>query len=270
MIMDFTISAYRKLLESLLSRGYLFLTFKEYISAGVMPENNSILILRHDVDLLPANSLRTAELEHSLGIKGTYYFRIVPGSYDREIIKKIAELGHETGYHYEDVDLANRKFKAENGKVEISEDELIDLSYESFRANLDMIRETADVKTICMHGSPLSKFDNKIIWKKYDYRELGLIGEPYLDIDWEKFGYLTDTGRKWNGRSVSVRDKVSSQNSFDFRSTYDIIKGIKTLPSRLMITVHPQRWNDDMLKWTKELAAQNIKNVIKKYFFVRR
>ena len=99
---------------------------------------------------------------------------------------------------------------------------------------------------------------------------MDLIGEPYLDLDWEKFGYLTDTGRKWNGGSVSVRDKVSSQNTLNFRSTYDIIKGAKELSDRLMITVHPQRWNDDMLKWTKELVAQNIKNIIKKYFFVSR
>ena len=37
-----------------------------------------------------------------------------------------------------------------------------------------------------------------------------------------------------------------------------------------MITVHPQRWNDNIFNWTKELVTQSGKNVIKKYFFVKR
>ena len=53
--------------------------------------------------------------------------------------------------------------------------------------------------TIRMHGSPLSPFDNKIVWQKYNYRELEIIGDPYFDIDWNEFGYLTDTGRRWDG-----------------------------------------------------------------------
>ena len=62
-----------------------------------------VVILRHDVDTLPENSLKTAKLEHDLGIKGTYYFRIVRESYDEIIIKQIAGLGHEIGYHYENL-----------------------------------------------------------------------------------------------------------------------------------------------------------------------
>ena len=268
--MDFTVSTYKKLLESLISAGYSFVPFKDYILSKEYPNSKSIIILRHDVDRLPQNSLRTALIENSLGIKGTYYFRIVPESYNEEIIREISKLGHEIGYHYEDVDLANQQLKIENSKFESGEDLLIDLSYEIFCKNLNKIKTTADVSTICMHGSPLSKFDNKIIWKKYDYRNLGLIGEPYLDLDWNEFGYLTDTGRRWNGGDVSVRDKVNSKKLFGFRSTLDIIKNIDKLTDRIMITVHPQRWNDNLINWTTELVLQNIKNIIKKYFFVRR
>jgi len=31
-----------------------------------------------------------------------------------------------------------------------------------------------------------------------------------------------------------------------------------------MINTHPQRWNDNIFYWTKELLAQNVKNQIKK------
>ena len=59
-----------------------------------------------------------------------------------------------------------------------------------------------------MHGSPLSRYDNRKLWEKYDYREFGIIGEPYFDIDFNKVLYLTDTGRRWDGEAVSVRDKA--------------------------------------------------------------
>ena len=42
------------------------------------------------------------------------------------------------------------------------------------------------IETICMHGSPLSRYDNRKIWEKYNYRDYGIIGEPYFDVDFRK------------------------------------------------------------------------------------
>jgi len=52
------------------------------------------------------------------------------------------------------------------------------LAIEDFRINLDKFRAIYPVKTICMHGSPLSKFDNRLLWEKYDYRDFGIVGSP--------------------------------------------------------------------------------------------
>lgn len=274
--MDFTLITFKSFLETLISSGYSFILFKVFINSET--NNNSNIILRHDVDNLPQNALRTAEIEHSLGIKGSYYFRILKSSFNVDIIKKISELGHEIGYHYEDVDLARKKisphsgmpFAAKGKSKKINENQLIDLAYESFCENLEKMRRIADIKTICAHGSPLSPYDNKMIWNKYNYKKLGIIGEPSFDVDWNEFAYFTDTGRRWNGDNVSVRDRVNSNYKFNFKSTNDIINNINTLPSHIMITVHPQRWNDNIFSWTKELVTQAGKNVIKKYFFVKR
>jgi len=209
--MDFTIKKYSSLLHSLLEGKYEYYTYGDYVKYSIINHQSPCIILRHDVDRLPHNSLRLAELENALGIKGSYYFRVVPGSYDIDIMNKIAELGHEIGYHYEDVDLIIRKSKLKI-KNERDIDLLIDMSYESFSTNLAMLRRNFDIKTICMHGSPQSQYDNKIIWLKYDYKNLGLTGEPYLDIDWDEWGYLTDTGRRWNGSNVSIRDKVGNNH----------------------------------------------------------
>lgn len=43
--------------------------------------------------------------------------------------------------------------------------------------------------------------------KYYDYRNYGIIAEPYFDLDFSKVLYLTDTGRRWDGNKVSMRDR---------------------------------------------------------------
>jgi hypothetical protein len=88
-----------------------------------------------------------------------------------------------------------------------------------------------------MHGSPRSKWDSRRIWDKYDYRKLGVIGEPYFDIDFNEVFYLTDTGRRWDGWKVSLRDKIPQQEQWKkqglvFHSTSEIIQAAKTTNSQ--------------------------------------
>lgn len=251
--MDFTQNYYTKFLKSFLEKEYSFLTFEQF----VIQSASRVVILRHDVDKLPLNSLQTAQIENQLGICSSYYFRIVKKSNKPDIINQIADLGHEIGYHYEDMALTR-------GNVE--------KAIISFTENLTYFRRFYPVKTICMHGSPMSKYDNRDIWKKYDYREYGIIAEPYFDLDFSKVLYLTDTGRMWDGDKVSVRDKPSNkleynlQSEYKFKSTSNIIDAINqnTLPNQIMINTHPQRWTDEKLPWFKELVMQNAKNVVKR------
>lgn len=257
--MDFTLSAYKELLTSLLNQGYTFQTFEKFL---VNPKPKAI-VLRHDVDLLPRNSLTTAQIENNMGICGSYYFRITDKSFNVSIIKQIAALGHEIGYHYETMDSCHGN---------------IDLAYEEFKTNLNKFRQILPVSTVCMHGSPLSKYDNRKIWDKYSYRQLGIIGEPYYDVDFSSVLYLTDTGRRWDGDKVSVRDKVnvsgeiSHFDHYEMHSTYDIIKALKArkLPEKIMINVHPQRWTANYFAWLKELILQNVKNQIKRIIVRKR
>jgi hypothetical protein len=277
--MDFTLLSYRNLLETLLLKGFSFITFADFLAeeGDVANPSRKIIILRHDVDLKPHNSLATAIIEAELGIKGSYYFRMVPESFDVEIIKQIASLGHEVGYHYETMDTASLRLNVKREELsERGNEELIDYAYNVFCENLGTFRKTYPVSTICMHGSPQSGFDNKDIWKKYDYKQLGLLGEPYFDIDFNDFFYLTDTGRCWNGYRFSVRDKMPQQEQWIkdglvFGRTSDIVRAAhaNALPPRIMITVHPQRWTNSPLAWMWELLFQNIKNVVK-WFVVRR
>lgn len=250
--MDFTVKIYKQLLQSLISRNYAFQTFEEFLKT---PEKKSI-VLRHDVDLLPYKSLAFAKLQAELGIKGVYYFRAVPESWDELVINKISQLGHEIGYHYECLTTCSGDMAK---------------GMNDFEKNLEALRKLVPVSTICMHGSPMSKYDSKDLWIENDYKNYGIIGEPYFDVDFKKVFYITDTGRKWDGHKVSVRDRVNSSFKLSFHSTKEIIGAISNdqLPKKVMFTFHPQRWNDNLFMWFKELILQNLKNVIKKLFFVK-
>jgi len=290
---DFTLKTYKKLLTKLIQAGYGFITFEGYIQSPDKKEK--AIILRHDVDKKPLQSLRTAEMENDQGIKGTYYFRVVKNELPREVIECIAKLGHEVGYHYDDLNAA---------------DGVVENALYLFKKNLAKLREVAPVKTACMHGSPMSRFDNRDLWKNFDYHELGIIGEPYFDVDFNEVMYLTDTGRRWDGDKVSIRDKVIGNGlwvmgkrekkigdrlevmgdgenrgqkendsrgavcdppALQFHSTMDIIKALRNnqLPDKIMLTIHPQRWTDNDFLWIKELIWQKFKNLIK-YMKIKR
>ena len=258
---DFTLEKYRKLIEYLKSRQYNFQSFRDYILKPI----EKTIILRHDVDRLPINALTMAEIEKEYGINSSYYFRYIPGIFNEEIIVKITGLGHEVGFHYETVDTVT----SDKLKVTSNKDEIIDRAYELFCEKLEEFRKIAEIKTICMHGSPRGKWDNRIIWEKYNYRDLGIIGEPYFDVDWNELGYLTDTGRRWNGDKYNVRDKVNSKYNFNLASTNHIINNIDNLPDKLMINIHPHRWFNFGIMWIREFILQNTKNTVK-YIIVRR
>lgn len=247
--MDFTLKIYKQLLSELKKAGYEFITFEEYCE-GKRPAK--FVILRHDVDLRAGHSLATAQAEAAMGMKASYFFRVVPQSNQPDKIMAMAALGHEIGYHYEDLSI----FKGNK-----------ESALAHFEKQLSHFRQFYPVRTICMHGSPTSRFDNRDLWKYYNYHDVGIIGEPYFDVDFEDVFYITDTGRCWDGDKFSVRDKVKSSFTQSYHSTTDIIRAAQagTLPSRIMMTTHPQRWTDDTMEWLLEWAMQNVKNVVKRW-----
>ncbi len=226
----------------------------------------------------PEDYLKLAQLQHGLGIRGTYYFRIYPHKGNEAAIREIAGMGHEIGYHYDDLTECRGDYEK---------------AILRFQKNLEYLRRFGPVTTATMEGAPLSGYDNRDLWAvrplvtersrsaslapssaspaprpHFHYRDFGIKTEPYFDIDFSEFFYLTDTGRRWDGWKFSVRDKIPVHQDrwiaqgLVFQHTADIIKATRagTLPPRVMITVHPQRWNDAFLPWAKELLWQNVKN----------
>lgn len=254
MTRDYTAKVYTRLIQTILEKGYRTLSYEDYVNKDFA--GDKVYILRHDVDYKPYNAVNTATIEATAGAKGTYYFRIINETNVPDAIEKIAKLGHEIGYHYEDLSLCRGNYEK---------------AYEQFLKNLAYFRKYYPVTTICMHGSPLSKWDNRFIWKKYNYRDSGIIAEPYFDTDFNKVLYITDTSRHWNASDYSVRDKVDGLKAI-IHSTDHLMQQLQTdkLPQHIMQNIHPHRWTDNYLGWSKELVFQNLKNVIKKFIVSRK
>jgi hypothetical protein len=252
--MDFNLTTYKKLLNSLHLQSFLFYTVSDYFSNPDV--GTPFVLLRHDVEKKYENALQMAQLQHDLGIKGSYYFRLLHKSGNEAIIKEIAALGHEIGYHYDDLSECSGNYEK---------------AIQRFQQNIAYLRQFAPVTSITMEGAPLSKYDNRQLWEKYNYRDFGIIAEPYFDLDFDEIFYLTDTGRRWDGWRMSIRDKVPQQEEWNkkgliFHSTRDIIHAASEgrLPDKIMMTFHPQRWDDKPLRWLKELVFQGVKNQVKR------
>lgn len=246
---EFTYGSFISLLKTFLESGYEITTVEEYLRNK--DADRKVLILRHDVDRYPENTMHLATLEHQIGVHCTYYFRIIPSVYKEDIIKKVHDMGHEVAYHYEDLSLVKGNYKD---------------AIAHFEKGLNMIRKFAKAETICMHGSPMSKWDNKKIWEKYNYRDYGIIGATSFDIDYNKVFYISDNGWGWNNTKVSVRDKVSTHFDIPIKNTEHLKSLVSSgsLPDQVMINAHPDTFFDPGFKWWLNKILIKSKNIVKR------
>jgi len=241
--LDFTQIKYQQLLTTIMESDYSPVTVRDYFEKT--PKR--CIIIRHDVDLSANHALKIAKVESDMDIKSTYYFRMKSRVFVPEIITQIAALGHEIGYHYEVLDKAKGDY---------------DIAINIFEQELSEFRKIADVKTICMHGNPFTSHLNRDLWNEYDYRDFGIIGEPYISIDYNKVLYLTDTSRTWMGKGVAIKDTVESDRMHNVKCTNDLIRLIlQGDEEQICIVLHPVRWSVSLGAWVYRSILENVKKV---------
>lgn len=249
---DFSLAKYSHLCQ-VLREHYRVITFAESLK-GKQPAQS--VILRHDIDRMPANALKVAELEAKMGLRASYYFRSSQLQTHLDIIKKVAVLGHEVGYHYECLDQAKGNEKQ---------------AIQLFEENLAKFRQIYPVTTIAMHGNPLTRYDNRHLWRSINFQKFGIMGETYLSLAQGTF-YFSDTGRTWSNRFKIKDVPVKTHHEhrrFQLEGTDDLINLIeKHEINQLCIVTHPERWSDNWLGWVSYLcldkAVQIVKKIVKK------
>ena len=105
--MNLNLDLYEKMLVNAINIGYEFLTFNNDIFFNNKNKFNNKILLRHDVDVSPKAACAMAKVEHKNKIKSTYFFMLRSPLYNvfsrssSSYIKKIMELGHDLGLHYD-------------------------------------------------------------------------------------------------------------------------------------------------------------------------
>ena len=220
-VVDFTFDAYDRLLRAGAAADYRFLTVEEYLRTDEPPDR--VIVLRHDVDRRPATATEMAEVEADHDVAATYYLRA--HLFEPGFARGLESLGHEVGYHYEDL-AAARGDRATAGQ--------------RFDRNLERFRDHVDVSTVCAHGSPLSPHDNRDFWANgAGPGDWDLLGDAGLSLEHDSGGeasprYFSDTGRTW-GTDVPGFGRVDT--------TDDLVEVLENgLCDRCYVLAHPGRW----------------------------
>lgn len=185
--------------------------------------------LRHDVDDDLEASVRMAELEHTHGIRSTYYFLNTAqywlwGDLDR-VVAHIASLGHEIGWHNNAISDHLRSGRPLRTCIQ---------------EPINTLRRFAPVTGSASHGDPLcydrgylnyyifkqcklsDKFKPSIRFDRFDMKEFGLDYEAYHH---GHNHYISESGGEW---------------AADYRG---VIERWNKNGGKLQILIHPQWWN---------------------------
>ncbi|WP_256394071.1 hypothetical protein [Natronoarchaeum rubrum] len=282
---DFTFETYGELLDAGLESGYEFPTVREYLATDDEELPEQFIILRHDVDRKPENALAMARLEATRGVSSTYYVRTIDKTFQPGLIRRIEELGHEVGYHYEDMDRADGDVAA---------------AHESFSAELARMRALVSVDTVCMHGNPLTAYDNRDMWDTAateggtaadggvltngvaasegtvteprsagtpTFDDYDLLGEAYLSMDFEDVTYFSDTGRTWRDGALKIKDHTMGDGDkrIQVGTTEELAALLRSGDiDRFCALTHPNRWARTSREWAIESAKDYAINVAKR------
>jgi len=101
--MKFTYDAYREMIALLREAGYVFRNYHDG------QKISRCVILRHDIDTCLAQAVKLAEVEAELGVCSTWFvllrtdFYNVASRQGQAQLRRILELGHEIGLHFDEV-----------------------------------------------------------------------------------------------------------------------------------------------------------------------
>jgi len=195
--MDFTHTAYAKLLDSVLNAGYQVVTIREYLQGDKKPP---LLVLRHDSEWDLSRTLAVAEIEKAHGLRSTFYFRCDTNVLNLEAMRNLENEGFEIGYHFNTLDRCGGDF---------------DRAIALFEKELKELREAGiKIDTVSSHGDPRVKkvgykVNNEIFLKDPDLcKRNSLLGEAYLDIDFLSLQDFSDVGIRWSG-GISTKLLIS-------------------------------------------------------------
>lgn len=231
-----TYKDYLNFCNKLIATNVLIYTAKE-ASQNISALDKQFIIIKHDVEDKPEKALRLSKIEHSLGIKATYYVHsfFLKSPRSVAILKEIASLGHEIGYHYDVMD--NNEGDKDKAKLEFEE------------ALNDFKKNSLPIITVCPHGNPLKKrigySSNKDFFLDRQIKEyFNDIIDVYItfpDMLTKDYLYITDARYAYFYRDAKSTKTDATEQLIPISREEDIFKMIKEGNS-VIISTHSHRY----------------------------
>lgn len=197
----FSFEHYRFILRKAKDNGYTFISMEEYANGK---RADKLIIIRHDIDFSPSSALEFAKIENEFGVRAIYFVRIHADNYNPfgfktyNAIKKIIELGHDIGLHYENLDFSDIT-KQDPRTVILKEKKMLELIFET------------QIKGIAPHRD-FTPIINKDFWNDMDFKEIGFTFEAYMNEFFDDILYLSDSLGKWSGEGKCFCHYISKKN----------------------------------------------------------
>lgn len=183
---NFTYKHFKETINLAKNLGFSFYGMHGYLKAK---PKNKFIVMRHDVDLSLKRALVMANVEKSAGIKSAYFVR-TGGIFNPfegnnlEIMRKISNLGHEIGFHYELSNANLAKFK-KNFLDKKRKFEAL-LNKKIFGAALHRTKNQSDRSSA-----------NNLNFIEPFLPELDLEYDAYSDIFLKRMKYISDSSYRW-------------------------------------------------------------------------
>ncbi|WP_229421003.1 hypothetical protein [Telluria antibiotica] len=186
-------SDYEALLRAAICAGYALMSVRDFIDFGQAAPRR-IMVLRHDIDTDPATARRLFEIERSLGVLATYYFRLT--TLDIRLMVELEKYGSEASYHFEEIaDFVKRhdircpaQLRARMGEVE-----------DQFFINFTDIERRTGIKlrTVASHGDFVNRklgiINHELLQNAALRQRCGITHEAYDQALMQRFGiYISD------------------------------------------------------------------------------
>lgn len=229
---------YRQIIEQSKHLGFRHCTITELsdaIATNSVNPNDSIFLHRHDIDTDVGGARIFFEIEKSLGVRSTYYFRL--STVDAALIREINDYGSEVGYHYEELATYAKRHGLQTRSSILANMDVITADFEQNFRDLEKLIGFK-IRSVASHGDfanrRLGLQNTEILRSTELRRRLGIKCESYDEPLMSFFeAYLAD--------DLPTR-------SYKRGSPFDAIKSNK----RICLLTHPRHWRTNALENTKD------------------
>ncbi len=241
-LMPSRLEEYRRLLESALHAGYSIVSIEQYwrlVTEASLDPARRHLILRHDIDTDPGTASLMWQIERSLGVGASHFFR--RSTLDVALMQTIAEGGGQASYHYEELATVAKQRRPRNRDEALL---LIPEAQDRFAVNIGKLRARTGLvmDVVASHGDFLNRrldIRNTEILADAGFRtEVGVVLETYDQA-------FLDTVSSYH-RDLPPPTRWMHQDPFVSISRGDPI---------MYVLVHPRPWRVN--RWVNALDDVN-------------